>query len=102
MTTVTSARRDWEQGYRAFLADARGLGGDALHAQLEVLTDQVKRRLGAVFTLDELASTYATAEPWAREALAERLPHSGWERTVTVVLDAAFHLYSRGARDHVP
>lgn len=103
MTTVASARRDWEQGYRLFLAEAGDTrAGERLHLQLEVLTDEIRRRIGSTFTLEELADAYLTSERWGREALGERAPRSGWERTLSLSLDAAFHLYSRGAQDFAP
>ncbi len=102
-TSVASARRDWAQGYRVFLAETEAPGaGEPLHVQLEVLTDEIRRRIGSTFTLEELADAYATSERWGREALAERAPRTGWERTLSLSLDAAFHLYSRGAQDFVP
>jgi hypothetical protein len=103
MTTIASARRDWEQGYRAFVAQAGDPRvGDRLHAQAEVLTDEIRRRIGSTFTLEELTDVYLSSERWGREALGERAPRSGWERTLSLALDAAFHLYSRGAQDFVP
>lgn len=102
-TSVTSARHDWAQGYRAFLAEAESPGAsERLDVQLEVLTDEIRRRLGSTFTLEELTEAYATSERWGREALAERASRTGWERTLSLSLDAAFHLYSRGAQDFVP
>lgn len=101
--SVTSARRDWAQGYRAFLAQTEDAGaGERLHVQLEVLTDEIRRRIGSTFTLEELTEAYVTSERWGREALAERAPLTGWERTLSLSLDAAFHLYSRGAQDFLP
>lgn len=103
MTTVASARRDWERGYRAFLADAADpAGSERLHQQLDVVTDEIRRRIGGTFTLHELVELYGGSDRWAREALGERAPRSGWELTLADALDAAFHLYSRGAQDYVP
>jgi hypothetical protein len=103
MTTAASARHDWEQGHRAFLADATEPAvSERLHAQLDVVTDEIRRRVGGTFTLGELVELYGGSDRWAREALRERVPRSGWELTLSDVLDAAFHLYSRGAQDYVP
>lgn len=103
MTTVASARRDWEQGYRAFLtASADPAASERLYAQLDVVTDEIRRRVGGTFALHELVELYSGSDRWAREALGERAPRSGWELTLAEALDAAFYLYSRGAQDHVP
>jgi hypothetical protein len=103
MTAIESERRDWEDGYRRFVAETEsGSHADALHRQLDEVTAELRRRLGGRFTLGELAATYRTSEAWAREAVAERAPSRGWERDLAVVNDAAFHLFSRQAADFTP
>jgi hypothetical protein len=100
---VESARRDWEQGYRRLREESRDpLRAERLHGQLEVVTQELRRRVGATFTLAQLAGAYADADRWAREAVAERAPVPGWPQTLSLVGDAAFHLYSRGAVDYRP
>ena len=66
------------------------------------MTDELRRRIGGTFTLTELGAAYVSAEAWARLVVAERAPSPGWPKTLTVVIDAAFHLYSRGALDYEP
>jgi hypothetical protein len=96
-------RSEWEDGYRRFqdlsrdrlVADRRGL-------QLEVVTDELRKRIGQTFTLDQLAVVYQNADDWARAAVSERAATPGWPRTLAIVLDAAFHLYQRGAVDYTP
>ncbi len=100
---LESARHDWVDGYRRFLDEARDpLHGDALYRQLQEVTDELRRRLGSHFTLGELARAYASSDAWVRAAVGERAPVRGWERSIAVVSDAAFHLYSRGAVDFDP
>jgi hypothetical protein len=100
---VAAARRDWEQGYAWLLGEARDpVRGDRLHAQVEAVTAELRKRVGATFTLRELADAYRDAERWTREAVAEASPGAGWPRTLALVGDAAFHLYARGAVDYVP
>jgi len=97
-----SARLEWEEAYRRLAETASDeLREDALRLELEVVTSELRRRVGGTFTLLELADEYARAEVWVREALAE-LGLSGWPRTLSVVEGAAFHLYSRGAVDYAP
>jgi len=103
MTTVTSARHDWEEGQRRFEAEARdGAGADALHAQRDVVVEELRRRVGTTFTLAELAAAYADAERWMPGVIEERAPSRGWARTASIAGDAAFHAYSRHALDYAP
>jgi ferric-dicitrate binding protein FerR (iron transport regulator) len=101
--TVASARQDWEEGYRRFQEQARDPArAHLLYEQLEAITGELRRRIGGAFTLAELAAAYAGAERWSRVAVADRAPAPGWARTLAVVEDSAFHLYSRGAVDFEP
>ena len=58
--------------------------------------------MGQTFTLDELATAYGEAEPWARELLDDRSTVPAWPRYLTMVLAAAFDAYQRGALDYSP
>jgi hypothetical protein len=104
MTAVLeSARQDWEEGYRRFLEEARDSArADPLYRQLDEVTAELRRRVGGVFTLAELATAYTGSDAWIRVAVAERAASRGWERSLSTVGDAAFHLYSRGAVDFTP
>ena len=100
---LESVRQEWEEGHRRLEAEARNPARyERLLAQVEAVTDALRRRLGETFTLDELAEAYAGAESWSREAVSERAPASDWARTLAIVQDSAFHLYSRGAADYAP
>ena len=103
MTTVESARRDWEDGHRRFATMSRDPArADAVHRQLEVLSDELRRRVGQTFTLDELARAYAGSETWALAAVGDRAASPRWVTMLTVAVDEAFHRYSRGAQDYAP
>ena len=100
---VGSARRDWEDGYRRFLVASRDPArGDRLHTQVDAITAELRKRVGATYTLAELAATYATSERWLGETVGEHAAAPGWPRTVTLAGDAAFHRYARGAVDYEP
>ncbi len=102
-TSVESARHEWEQGYRRLEASrSDGEAYTRLLIQVETITDELRRRLGAVFTLAELVETYGSAERWVREVVSERAPVKNWPRTLATAEDAAFHLYQRGAVDYEP
>jgi len=100
---IDVARREWEDGYRRFEAASRDpVAGDRLSAQLEVVTGELRRRIGQTFTLEELVALYERAEAWVRDAVSEHAATPGWPRTLALVEDAAFHLYQRGAVDYTP
>jgi hypothetical protein len=100
---LDATRHEWEEGYRRLEAAA----GDrprylALLAEHEVVLDELRKRIGQTFTLDELAAVYAGADRWVQEAVAEHDPAPGWPTRLTIVQDAAFHVYARGAVDYRP
>jgi hypothetical protein len=102
-SAVEHARQEWEEGHRRLVDEARDPArADALYAQLEAVLDELRRRVGETFSLEELARAYATADDWTREAVAEHAAGPGWPRTLSTVEAAAFHLYARGAVDYVP
>jgi hypothetical protein len=103
MSRVEVARQEWEEGSRRIEAareDARRYG--QLLELLELVLDELRKRVGQTYTLAELVAAYAESERWAREALAERAPTPGWTRDFTIVLAAAFDAYQRGAIDYEP
>jgi hypothetical protein len=96
-------RSEWEDGYRRFENLSRDrVAADRLSLQLEVVTDELRKRVGQTFTLEDLARRYAAADEWVRDTVSERAPTPGWPRTLSIVQDAAFHLYQRGAVDYSP
>lgn len=100
---IDVVRREWEDGYRRFEAASRDpVAADRLRAQLEVVTGELRRRIGQTFTLEQLAVAYERADAWARDAVSEHAATPGWPRTLALVEDAAFHLYQRGAVDYAP
>jgi hypothetical protein len=103
MTTVGSARHDWEEGQRRFDAEALDAArAEALYAQRDAVVEELRRRIGSAFTLAELAAAYADSDRWLSEVIEERVPSRGWARTASVAGDAAFHVYSRQALDYAP
>ncbi len=100
---VESARRDWEDAYRRLEEASRDPArADGLRLQLLAVTDELRRRVGSVFTLRELAVEYERADGWAREAVAANTLGPQWLATLTIVEGAAFRLYARGAVDYEP
>ena len=103
MVATDSIRLEWEEGYRRFEAASRDPSAqERLLRQLEVLTDELRQRVGQTFTLKQLAAAYERADVWALDAVSEHAAGPGWPRTVAMVQDAAFYLYQRGAVDYKP
>jgi len=102
--SVELARQHWEEGYRR-LVRAKGPEPTRyarLLEQVEIVTAELRRRIGKSFTLAELAAVYARADRWAYEAVGERSTTGDWMSSAGTAADAAFHLYARGARDYRP
>jgi len=100
---VEAARQQWEEANRRVSAASSNPDAyEALMAQVEVVTQELRRRIGERFTLAQLADAYGTADSWVLETVAERAGRPGWARQVSLAQDAAFHLYARGATDYEP
>ena len=100
---VESARQEWEESYRRLEAAARDPARyEALLDHVDAVGAELRRRVGATFTLAELARVYAGADRWSRDVVAERAEGGSWVKTLALVEGAAFHLYSRGAVDFDP
>lgn len=100
---IESARREWADGHRRLLAESRDPAvRERLHAQVEAVGAELRRRVGGVYTLAELAVEYGRAESWSRQAVAAQAPAPGWAGTLAMVEAAAFHLFARGAVDYEP
>lgn len=103
MTSVVVVRHEWEDGSRRLEATRDDPARyRQLLEQLELVVDELRKRIGQTYSLGELASVYGDAEGWARELLDERAASSTWPRDLTTVLAAAFDAYQRGAVDYVP
>lgn len=103
MSQVEVARQEWEEGSRRLEA-ARDDGSRyrQLLELLDLVLDELRRRIGQTYTLAELVAAYAESERWARETLEERATAVSWPRDLTLVVAAAFDAYQRGAIDYEP
>ena len=99
---TTLIRQEWEEGDRRLEVERSDRSRyERLVQQVEIVTDELRRRIGQTYSLEELAAAYRDAERWAREAVEERAPSPGWPRDLALVLAAAFHAYQRGATDYL-
>jgi hypothetical protein len=100
---IDGARRDWQEGHRRFDLASRSAGQEVnLRHQFEVVSAELRRRVGGTFTLAMLAVAYSSSDAWTRQVIEEQAATAGWARTVAMVGDAAFHVYARGAVDYAP
>ncbi len=103
MSQVEVARQEWEEGSRRLEAAREdGRRYRQLLELLDLVLDELRRRLGQTYTLAELVAAYGESERWAREVLEERATSPGWPRDLTLVLAAAFDAYQRGAINYKP
>jgi hypothetical protein len=101
-SSLEIVRQEWDEGNRRFESTrADGRRYERLLVQLEIVGDELRKRVGQTYTLAELASAYRDAERWARGLVEERAPSPGWPRDLSTVLAAAFHAYQRGAVDYL-
>ena len=89
------ARQQWQDGTRRVASDRR------LLARVEPVLGALRKRVGQVFTMQELADAYDRADDWAREVVDDAFPDEPPAEAGTVA-DAAFDAYSRGALDYRP
>jgi hypothetical protein len=103
VSQIEVARQEWEEGQRRLeevRADQRRYR--QLLELVELVLDELRKRVGQTYTLAELVAAYGDSERWARESLEERATASEWPRHLTIVLAAAFAAYQRGATDYEP
>ena len=103
MSREEVARQEWEEGTRRLEAEREdGQRYRELVELLELVLDELRKRIGQTYTLGDLVASYGEAERWAREVLEERAPTPRWPRELTLVVAAAFDAYQRGAIDYEP
>lgn len=100
---VEVARQQWDEGNRRLSAEFSDPDAyEVLIAQVEAVTEAIRRRVGEHFTLEQLAEVYEGADSWVLEAVVERGSRPGSTGRLSVAQDAAFHHYARGATDYSP
>lgn len=102
--SVELARQHWAEGHRRLVRTQER--EPRVHArmleQVDVVTAELRARVGKTFTLAELAAAYDGSDAWAHAAVEEHAESPDWLSTGSAAADAAFHLYSQGARDYRP
>lgn len=90
--SVDNALFQWEEGERRLRdsADRERLG---LERAAGAVLDELRRRLGSAFTIEELADLYGSGADWAVEVATG----AGAGGEAAWVVDAAFRRYAREA-----
>ena len=92
---VENALYQWRDGERR-IADAPEPAQADLDTAADVVVEELRRRLGSSFVVDELAGLYGEDADWALE-IARR---QGAGTDSASVVDAAFARYVREAKDY--
>jgi hypothetical protein len=93
--SLDNALFQWREGERR-VADSPEPARADLERAVEAIVDELRKRLGSSFVLDELADMYGEGTDWATE-LADR---KGAGTDAAVVVDAAFARYAREASNY--
>ena len=97
------ARQQWQDGARRVERVHADRDRYArLTGQVDLLVAALRKRVGQVFTLDELADAYDGADEWARTLLDDAEPDAPVTAEPGTLADAAFNAYARGASDYRP
>jgi hypothetical protein len=89
---IENARFQWEDGERRVRKSDEATRSD-LDRAVDSVEDELRRRLGSTFTIEELAALYASGTDWA-----DAIAHSRRAGSDSgAVVDAAFNRYAREA-----
>ncbi|CAB4869172.1 unannotated protein [freshwater metagenome] len=94
---IDTAMQQWRHG-ELRLAEAPSEQQPALQRVEDAIFAELRRRLGGMFTLEELTALYESGTSWCLELAARLAPGAPWTWDARVA-DAAFARYARGAVD---
>ena len=102
---VELARQEWETGRRR-IEGLRSTDPDRyrrVSAQVELVADELRKRVGQKFTLAELAAAFDGADDWVRDLLFDAADDDdAAPPDSATIAEAAFHRYAHRASDYVP
>jgi hypothetical protein len=100
---VELARQQWQDGNRR-IEEARADRRRYLQltSQVDTVVAALRRQIGQIFTLAELADAYDGADVWTGGLLDDANPDEAPATEPGTVADAAFYVYARGATDYRP
>jgi hypothetical protein len=91
---LENALYQWREGERILASTPEPAKAD-LELAADAVIEELRRRLGSSFVVDELADLYAAGTDWATDIAWRRAAGSD----ATAVVDAAFNRYVREASD---
>ena len=101
-TTVDLALMEWDAGSRRLeTLDVPPAREAVYRAVVDEIVAELNRRVGQTFTLERLAREYELSASWTR-LVAQRTTDQVWAHDLTIVADAAFARFARGAADFRP
>jgi hypothetical protein len=90
----------WEEGFRRLEAARSEPSLYRAHGRAVVTAeDELRKRLGSTFSVQELVAVYREDPEWGLEVLIDSLPDVDRVWDSSTVVDAAFYLYKREASD---
>jgi hypothetical protein len=92
---LENALFQWREGERRIADTAEPARAD-LERAVEAVVDELRKRLGSSFVLDELADLYGEGTDWATELATRRAAGTD----AATVVDAAFARYAREASNY--
>jgi hypothetical protein len=92
---LENALFQWREGERRVFQEVRPARAN-LERATEAVVNELRRRLGSSFQLEELAAFYGSGTDWATELAARNA--AGTDAAAAV--DAAFNRYAREASDY--
>ncbi|MEA2251533.1 MAG: hypothetical protein QOI62_917 [Solirubrobacteraceae bacterium] len=93
-----TAIQQWRDGERR-LAAAPAQERPALERVTSRIHDELRRRLGGAFTVDELVDLYDGGTSWCLDIAVAVAPGAPWAWDARTTCDAAFARYVREATD---
>ena len=93
--TIENALFQWEEG-EARVRSSEGREGRELDQATRLVVDQLRKRLGGAFTLDELVALYAEGTDW----VSDEVQRCFWDVESSAAVNAGFLRYARGASDY--
>ena len=93
------AIQQWREGLRR-LEQAPREEQRVLDRVTRAVYEELRRRLGSTFTVDELVALYDEGTDWAHGLAMETAPDHPWAWEPRTVVDAAFGQYIREASDY--
>ena len=94
-----TAVEQWQAGRRR-LEQAPAEERATLERVTRRVEDELRRRLGSTFSVDELADLYDEGTAWTTDLAVSLAPEDPYAWDVRTVGDAAFGRYLRGATDY--